>query len=143
MDSLRIELNNAQQGRTGFREAWEAARVELGAGRRLVLTLRPASRSDDMNARLHATIADVAKQVPWAGAKRDVETWKRLLTAAWLRARGESLEILPAVDGKGVDIVFQRTSKLSQRDCGELVEFIYAWGVEQGVRFTAPEDATS
>ena len=42
---------------------------------------------------------------------------------------------------KGVDIVFQRTSKLSQRDCGELTEFIYAWGSEHGVKFAAPEDA--
>lgn len=141
MDSIRIEMFNAQQGHVALTRAWESAKPLLLAGQRLVLTVKPATRTDDMNARLHATISDVAKQLEWAGAKRDVETWKRLLTAAWLRARGEALEILPAVDGKGVDIVFQRTSKLSQRDCGELTEFIYAWGSEHGVKFTAPEDA--
>ena len=141
MDSIRIELFNPQQGNLAFRRAWELAKALLMAEHRLVLTVKPATRTDDMNARLHATISDVAKQLEWAGKKRDVETWKRLLVAAWLRARGEALEILPAVDGKGVDIVFQRTSKLSQRDCGELTEFIYAWGSEHGVKFAAPEDA--
>ena len=117
----------------------ELAKAHLIAGRRLVMTLKPATRTDDMNARLHATISDVAKQVEWAGSKRDTETWKRLLVSAWLRAKGESIEILPALDGHGVDIVFHRTSKMSQAQCSDLTEYIYAWGSEHGVRFTAPE----
>lgn len=141
MDSIRIELFNPQQGNLAFRRAWDLAKPVLFAGHRLVLTVKPATRTDDMNARLHATISDVAKQLEWAGKKRDVETWKRLLVAAWLRARGDAVEFLPAVDGIGVDVVFQRTSKLSQRECSELCEYIYAFGAEQGVKFSAPEDA--
>ena len=70
---------------------------------------------------------------------RDVDTWKRLLTAGWLRARGESVEILPAIDGHGVDVVFRRTSNLTIKECAELIEYVHAWGAEQGVRFSAPE----
>ena len=70
----------------------------------------------------------MATQIEWAGKRRDVETWKRLLIAAWLRARGESVELLPALDGNGVDVVFARTSKLTGAECSELCEFIYAWG---------------
>ena len=52
--------------------------------------MRPEKRSDAQNRLLHACLSEISKQVEWAGAKRDVDTWKRLLTAAWLRAR-ESL----------------------------------------------------
>lgn len=119
-------------------KAWHSAKALLLAGHRLVLEVRPETRSSAQNAKLHAMLQDVARQVEWAGAKRDVTTWKRLMTAAWLRARGEPVEVLPAIDGHGVDIVFERTSRLSCGECAELIEFIQAWGAQQGVRF---EDA--
>lgn len=109
------------------------------AGHRMEVVVRQAKRSDMQNAKLHATLSDIAKQVDWAGKKRDAETWKRLLTAAWLRARGESVEILPAVDGHGVDVVFRRTSHLTVKECAELLEFVQAWAVEQGISLSAPE----
>lgn len=139
MEPLRITLHNAQQGGVQLQRLCEVAKAHLIAGRRLVVTLKPATRTDEMNARLHATISDVAKQVEWAGQKRDVETWKRLLVAAWSRVRGEPLDYLPALDGHGVDIVFHRTSKMTQAQVSDLCEFIYAWGVDHGVKFTAPE----
>lgn len=142
-ETYRATLHNAQHGHQALQSAWTYAKPHLMAGRRMVVTVKPASRSDTMNARLHAAIGDIAAQVEWAGKTRDIETWKRLLTAAWLRARGEALEILPAIDGHGVDIVFQRTSKLTQRECSELCEYVYAWGDENGVRFRAPEDYSS
>ena len=78
-------------------------------------------------------ITDIAKTLEWAGAKRDVETWKRLLTAAWLRARGEPIEMLPALDGHGVDIVFRRTSELTVNEMIELIEYIQSWAVGNGI----------
>lgn len=72
-------------------------------------------------------------------SERDVDTWKRLLTAAWLRARGEHVEMLPAIDGNGVDIVFRRTSQLTKAECAELSEFVMAWAVDNNVRLSAPE----
>lgn len=53
--------------------------------------------------------------------------------AAWTRAIGEPVEILPALDGNGVDIVFRKTSKLSVSECSELIEFVLAWATENGV----------
>jgi hypothetical protein len=46
---------------------------------------------------------------------------------------GESVEILPALDGHGVDIVPARTSKLSRKECADLIEFVMAWAIDQGV----------
>ena len=102
-------------------------------GRRLVVSIRPATRSTEQNAKLHALLGDIADRVKWAGAKRDIEVWKRLLTAAWLRARGESIEVLPAVDGHGIDVVFRHTSKLTVTEMSELIEFVTAWAIENGV----------
>jgi len=95
-----------------------------------VVTISEPKRNLDQNAYLHAAISEVANKVPWAGRLRDVETWKRLLTAAWLRARGESIEFLPALDGHGVDVVFRHTSKLTKSEFSELIECINAWKAE-------------
>lgn len=95
--------------------------------------IKERKRSLDQNAKLHSLLGDIAKQVPWAGKKRDTETWKRLMTAAWLRARGDQVEFLPALDGHGVDVVFCRTSDLTIPEVSELIEYINAWVVENKV----------
>jgi hypothetical protein len=51
-------------------------------------------------------LGDIARQVEWAGKKRDTDTWKRLLTAAWLRARGESVERCRRLMGTGLTWCF-------------------------------------
>ena len=135
-ETLSIPLINRQQ-------AWDAIKAQvfpylhavLQAERRLVLTIKPEKRSLKENALLHALLTHIAEQLEWAGQKRDVETWKRLITAAWCRARGEHVELLPAIDGNGVDIVFRRTSQLTRGECAELIEFLYAWAAQAGVRF--------
>lgn len=139
-DRLTLTLHNAQQGHQAIQQAWAHAKGWLlGGGQRLVLEVRPEKRSDAQNRLLHACLSEISKQVEWAGAKRDVDTWKRLLTAAWLRARGEPIEMLPAVDGHGVDIVFRRTSQLTKAECAELSEFVMAWAAERGIVIHAPE----
>lgn len=135
-----IVLRDAQTAHTAYTLLWPKLKAHLLAGHRLVLSVKPETRSDAANRLLHATLADIARQVEWAGKKRDVDVWKRLLTAAWLRTRNEHVELLPAADGNGVDIVFRHTSQLTRAECSELQEYLYAWGVEHGVRFTAREE---
>lgn len=128
---LRAHLTNPVQAREPFENAWNMAKALLMAGHRVVLEVKPEKRNDEQNALLHAALTEIAKTREWAGRKRDVETWKRLLVAAWLRARGESIEILPALDGHGVDVVFRRTSSLTKGECAELIDFIQAWEAMQ------------
>lgn len=133
-DRLTLTLHNAQQGHQAIQQAWAHAKGWLMAGgQRLVLEIKPETRSDRQNRMLHAMLGDIAAQVEWAGKKRDAETWKRLLVAAWCRARREQVELLPALDGHGVDIVFRRTSQLTRGECAELCDFIGAWCAEHGV----------
>ena len=99
--------------------------------------VKSVTRSLEQNAKLHALLSDIARVIVWAGSYRDVEVWKRLLTAAWLRARGEPIEMLPALDGHGVDIVFRRTSELTVPEMIELIEYIQAWAIDAGVQLHA------
>lgn len=124
---MKFALHDPVQAHTAFDTAWKRAKALLMAGNRLTLTVGRETRNDAQNALLHALLTDIAKTRDWAGQKRDVETWKRLLVAAWLRARGESIEVLPAIDGHGIDVVFRRTSSLTKGECAELVMFIEAW----------------
>jgi len=95
-----------------------------------VAEVKPPTRSLEVNAALHAEISDIAATVPWAGKLRDVTTWKRLLTASWLRARGEAVEVLPALDGHGIDVIFEPTSQMTGAQVRELLDYIGAWRSE-------------
>lgn len=95
-----------------------------------------ADRSIEQNKMLHARLADIAAQVEHAGMKWDVTVWKRLCTAAWLRERGAAIQMIPAIDGKGVDVLYEPTSKLSMKKCAELITWIEAYGTECNVKWT-------
>ena len=64
---------------------------------------------------------------------------ERLLTAAWSRVHGQHVEVLPAIDGHGIDVVFRHTSKLTKAECAELSEFVMAWAAERGIVIHATE----
>lgn len=93
----------------------------------MVVTVAEQTRNSAINAALHAKLSEIAAAREWAGKRWDVETWKRLLTAAWGRATGQAVVMLPALDGAGVDIVFRRTSELTQAECRDLLSFVEAW----------------
>ena len=95
-----------------------------------VVTVKPPIRNLEINAALHAKLTEIADTREWAGKRWDVETWKRLLVAAWSRATGEALVMLPALDGAGVDIVFRRTSAMTQAEVREFLTFIECWEAE-------------
>ena len=133
MEKITLKLWSPTQAAKDLPGVWAWIKAMTVAGHRLVLEIRPEKRSDAQNRLLHACLSEISKQVEWAGCKRDVDTWKRLLTAAWLRARGEPIEMLPALDGHGVDIVFRRTSQLTKAECAELSEFVMAWAAERGI----------
>lgn len=103
------------------------------------LTIKDVDRSADQNKALHAMLTDIANQVEHAGKKWDVLIWKRLLTAAWLREAGDQPQMIPAVDGHGFDVIYERTSKLTVKQCASLLEWITAFGAEHEVRWTAKD----
>lgn len=105
----------------------------LNVGDKIVVG--PPGRNLDQNAMLHALLMDIAAQVEWVGQKLSVDVWKRLCTAAWMRERNAQPLLVPALDGHGVDIIYEKTSKLSVTQCSELIEWCFAFGAEHNVRF--------
>lgn len=137
-ERLTATLWNPQQAHQAIEEAWRHAKAMLMAGHRLVLDVRPQTRSDAQNRLLHSRFQDIARQCEWAGRKWDVEEWKRLLTAAWCRTRNEGVHMVPALDGRGFDVLYQRTSKLTRAECSDLAEYVMAWGssLDEPVRWS-------
>jgi hypothetical protein len=126
-----ITLDNPQAAHVTLQRLWGWLKPRLLQGQRITLSVEEERRNNRQNALLHATLADIASRREWAGRKWEAEVWKRLLTAAWMRTRGEQLVVVPALDGHGVDVVFQRTSRLSKADMAELIDFIQAWEAQQ------------
>lgn len=96
-------------------------------------------RNDEQNRLLHAALNDIARQVQWHGQKLPAGVWKRLCTAAWLREEGERPQMVPALDGIGFDIIYERTSKLSKKRMASLITWVHAFGGEHSVAWSDPE----
>lgn len=103
------------------------------------VVIKDEDRSGEQNKYLHALLGDISGQVLHAGRKWDVLIWKRLLTAAWLREAGDQPQMIPAIDGHGFDVIYERTSKLSVKQCASLIEWITCFGAEHQVRWTAKD----
>lgn len=130
---LAIQLTNAQQGHAALAQAWQWIKPMLLAGHRLTLKAEKATRSNDQNSRMWAMLTDIASQVVWHGQKLTPDEWKDMATAALKRQR-----VVPGIDG-GFVVLGARTSRMTIAEMAELMEFLEAFGVQQGVRFRAPE----
>ncbi|MGC0154825.1 recombination protein NinB [Chromobacterium vaccinii] len=104
---------------------------EAADGKGLKVTIQTASiRNLSQNAAMWAALTDISEQLDWYGNKLTPEEWKDLLTASLRRTK-----VVPNIDGSGFVILGQRTSDMSIREMGELLELIQAFGAEKGVKF--------
>ena len=98
------------------------------------MTLR--ERTTEKNARFHAVCGELSQQLDWprgSGKRLDIEAWKRLLVAAYERANKRPAEFYPALDGAGFDIIYRRTSRMSQQEMRDLIDFAESWAIDNGV----------
>jgi hypothetical protein len=122
-----------------------ASRACIQAPDGFIVEIKPPNKSRDQEAKYHSMFGDVAKQVPFMGAMRDLETWKRLLVDAFARikaAEGDPVQgvgaIMPNLDGTGFVQLGVQTRKFGKRHASEFIEFLYAWGAERGVKWKDP-----
>lgn len=92
-----------------------------------VCTIQEPTRNLEQNARLHAVLSEIAESRDWHGERLDIDTWKRLLTAAWFRARGEQVAMYKSLDGIGIDVIPRRTRDLTKPEFSELIDYIESW----------------
>jgi len=108
-----------------------ALRAVQGAPGGWCVTLSEPTRNAEQNALLHALLTEIAASKTWAGAMLHVDDWRRLLTAGWWRERGGRVSVVPSIDGRGFDVLYQRTSTLSKAEMSELIDYVRAWWSEQ------------
>lgn len=113
---------------------WQEVKANTMAGRRMIVDVRPETRSLEQNARLWAMLTDISKQVEWYGHRLTPDEWKDVFSASLKRTK-----VVPGLDG-GFVVCGQSTSKMTIAEMCELQELMAAFGAQKGVRFTAKED---
>lgn len=114
------------------------AGLDLSKPRKVAIT--DEDRTAEQNAKLHAMLTDISHQVEHAGKKWNVLIWKRLCTASWLRELGENATLIPALDGNGFDVIYEKTSRLGVKRCASLIEWVAAFGAEHDVKWTQKDN---
>jgi hypothetical protein len=103
------------------------------AADRSVVTIRPETRSNAQNARMWAMLTDVARSKP-EGREYTEEIWKCLfMSEAGFKAIWE-----PSLDGQGVVPIGFKSSRLTKAEFSDVIEAIYAYGSEHGVKWSEP-----
>lgn len=100
-------------------------------------------RTPENNSAFHAILNDISEQRDWpkgSGVMLDVEQWKRLMISAYERAHGRRAEFFPAIDGQGFDVVYRRSSKMSDIEMSEMKHFARAWAIENDVVLREPPE---
>lgn len=96
-----------------------------------VVTIKPAARSMDQNAKLWAMLSDIARSKP-EGRVMTAEMWK----AAMMNALGHEILWQPGIDNGPPFPAGFRSSRLSKEQMGDLITFISEYGDRHGVKWS-------
>jgi len=100
-----------------------------------VVNIRTGSkRTIEQNAAMWGGLTDLSKQVDWYSNKLSPEEWKIVLTASLKIQR-----VVPGIDG-GFVAIGQSTSQMTIAEMSEMIELIYAFGTQHGVKFTTSRE---
>ena len=110
-----------------------AAQAVMQAPDGYFVTLKPATRSLEANARMWAMLTEISRQVDWHGRKLTPEEWKHVFTAALTKQ-----DVVPGIEG-GFVVLGKATSTMTKGEMSELQTLIEAFGAQQNVKFTDPD----
>lgn len=127
-ERMTMRLWEPAQAHKSLMHAWaECIKPMLVGGHRLVLEVKPETRSSEQNRRLWAMLTEVAAQVDWYGQKLSPEDWKHIFTASLKKTRA-----VPGIDG-GIVVLGQSTSRMTKAEMCDLQTLIEAFAAERGV----------
>lgn len=93
-------------------------------------------RTLPQNDKMWAMLTDIARgKKTINGREFPPEKWKSI----FMQALGHEQDVLPTLDGSDFFVIDTSTSKLSEAEMSDLIEFIYAWGAENSVVWSDPE----
>lgn len=98
------------------------------------IEFKATKRTLPQNDRFWAMLTDVQVHMRKQGRDYSTDQWKVI----FLHAIGRETQFLPALDGRGFIPYGQSSSDLLKGEMSDLMEFIFAWGAENGVMFNDP-----
>jgi hypothetical protein len=93
-------------------------------------------RSVDQNDKMWAMLTDISMQKTHAARRYTPDQWKCL----FLHACGREIQFIPALDNSTFLPYGQSSSDLSKEEFSELIDFIAAWGAENGVAWSESKE---
>ena len=98
-----------------------------------VVTVSAAKRTGDQNAKMWAILSDISRAKP-QGRMHTPDVWKALM----MHACGHQVQFVVGIDGEPFPVGF-RSSRLGKSQMSDLIEFMYQYGAENGVRWSEHE----
>ena len=98
---------------------------------------KASKRSLPQNDRMWAMLTDVATQLKWSGISLTPDDWKLV----FLDSLNRESRFVPNIDGTGFVNLGRSSADLSKEEMSELIELIFAFGAQHGVKFNEPENA--
>jgi hypothetical protein len=131
-----VELRSPAQAKVFMERLWAKLKPALDVGKEFTVEVRPLTRTLDQNAKFHAMIGDVAKQMAEAGSSWTLEDWKRLLIDQWAADTNRRIgSVVPSLDGHRVVQLGLQSAKFSVEDAGEFIEWLDAWAAQKGIEW--------
>ena len=140
-----ITIQDTETLRERMMKVWHLVNQGIKAGPVTIRLGRP-SKSRDQERKYHAMIGDIAKQITFFGNKHySVEVWKALLVDKFAQERleqGQPLshpgEVITSMDGRRVITIRPSTTQFRVAEANEFIEFLYAEGIDMGVKWSEP-----
>lgn len=141
-------INSPGYLNANFRRIYDVASSVVAAGERVVLEVRSLSKTRAQEEKYHAMIGEIAAQMTLHGKRLGAEAWKRLLVDAFkhdtkhdpeLRQEWDkfgSIELMPALNHDGFVAIGEQTRKFSVKLASAFIEWLLAFGAENGVTFS-------
>ncbi len=131
-----FKLHNYQQACQLIDGLLPRIKARLQSGNVLTLTIEEPKKSREQEEKYHAMIGEIAKQAQHLGASWTNEEWKRLLVEQFCRDTDRKPgKVVPSLDGGAIVQLGVQTRNFSKEDGSEFIEWLHAWGSENGITF--------
>jgi hypothetical protein len=146
---------NSQNVRSVMVHAWQLVSSAAKAGD-LILILAKPDKTREQEKRYHSLLGEISKQVVFEepglrtrlrspeSKRYPPEVWKALLVDEFEQERalmGEPLRkpgrVVLSLDGHRMVSLRPSTRDFSRKEASDFIEFLYAWGSEMGVLWSA------
>lgn len=134
---MKYELRTPEQATSLMQTIWPKVKEAIKSGKHLSLEIKAVNKSREQEEKYHAMIGDISKQASHLGSKWDSESWKRFLL--WQFAKDTNTnqgQIVPSLDGTGIVQLGLQSRSFTKEQASEFVEWLHAWGAENGITFT-------